>query len=94
MNDSVLAGLLTDRHELTMLAATLREGTAHRRIIFEVFAHRLPEGRRYGVVAGISRLFRSFATVPVRRQRLPVAVLLSRLRHVELSTYTRFSFRR
>ena len=48
--------LLTDKYELTMLAAALRDGTAHRRSTFEVFARRLPDGRRYGVVAGTGRL--------------------------------------
>jgi nicotinate phosphoribosyltransferase len=56
MNDAVLTGLLTDKYELTMLAAALRDGTAHRRTTFELFARRLPEGRRYGVVAGTGRL--------------------------------------
>jgi nicotinate phosphoribosyltransferase len=56
MNDAALAGLLTDRYELTMLAAALRDGTAHRRTTFELFARRLPDGRRYGVVAGTGRL--------------------------------------
>jgi nicotinate phosphoribosyltransferase len=51
----VTAALLTDKYELTMLAAALRDGTAHRRTSFEVFARRLPEGRRYGVVAGTAR---------------------------------------
>ena len=55
MNDSVCAGLLTDRYELTMLAAALRDGTADRRTTFELFARRLPDGRRYGVVAGTGR---------------------------------------
>ncbi|GAB3593111.1 nicotinate phosphoribosyltransferase [Angustibacter peucedani] len=48
--------LLTDHYELTMLQAALRSGTAHRRCVFEVFARRLPDGRRYGVVAGTGRL--------------------------------------
>ena len=48
--------LLTDKYELTMLAAALRDGTAHRHSTFEVFARRLPDGRRYGVVAGTGRL--------------------------------------
>src|ERR1700743_1656207 len=56
MNDPVLAGLLTDRYELTMLAAALRDGAAARPTTFELFARRLPEGRRYGVVAGTGRL--------------------------------------
>ena len=56
MNDPVLAGLLTDKYEMTMLAAALRDGTADRRTTFELFARRLPEGRRYGVVAGTGRL--------------------------------------
>jgi len=47
--------LLTDRYELTMLAAALADGTADRRCTFEVFARRLPDGRRYGVMAGVAR---------------------------------------
>src|SRR3954470_3830723 len=39
-----------------MLEGALRSGTAQRRCVFEVFARRLPEGRRYGVVAGTGRL--------------------------------------
>jgi nicotinate phosphoribosyltransferase len=48
--------LLTDHYELTMLEAALRSTAASRRCVFEVFARRLPEGRRYGVVAGTGRL--------------------------------------
>jgi nicotinate phosphoribosyltransferase len=51
-----LAGLLTDRYELTMLSAALRDGTASRHCVFEVFCRRLPDGRRFGVVAGPGRL--------------------------------------
>jgi nicotinate phosphoribosyltransferase len=56
VNDSAFAGLLTDKYELTMLAAALRDGSAHRQTSWEVFARRLPSGRRYGVVAGTGRL--------------------------------------
>lgn len=49
------AALLTDKYELTMVSAALRDGTAHRRSTFEVFARRLPDGRRYGVLAGTGR---------------------------------------
>lgn len=48
--------LLTDRYELTMLDAALRDGTAQRRCVFELFGRRLPGGRRFGVVAGTGRL--------------------------------------
>ncbi len=47
--------LLTDHYELTMLRAALHSGTAERRSVFELFGRRLPEGRRYGVVAGVGR---------------------------------------
>ncbi len=53
--------LLTDRYELTMLQAALRSGAADRRSVFEVFSRRLPEGRRYGVVAGTGRLLEQLA---------------------------------
>jgi nicotinate phosphoribosyltransferase len=48
--------LMTDQYELTMLSAALKDGTAHRHSVFEVFARRLPPGRRYGVAAGQGRL--------------------------------------
>ncbi|MEU2248868.1 nicotinate phosphoribosyltransferase [Streptomyces sp. NPDC019224] len=48
--------LFTDQYELTMVQAALKGGTAGRRSVFEAFTRRLPEGRRYGVVAGIGRV--------------------------------------
>ncbi|MGH3321547.1 MAG: nicotinate phosphoribosyltransferase [Streptosporangiaceae bacterium] len=51
--------LLTDHYELTMLRGALHSGMAERRAVFEVFARHLPQGRRYGVVAGIGRLLES-----------------------------------
>ncbi|HSV37940.1 MAG TPA: nicotinate phosphoribosyltransferase [Nocardioidaceae bacterium] len=38
-----------------MLQASLASGTAYRPSVFELFPRRLPEGRRYGVVAGVDR---------------------------------------
>jgi nicotinate phosphoribosyltransferase len=61
VNDSGYTGLLTDRYELTMLSAALRAGTAHRRCTFELFARRLPDGRRYGVVAGTGRFLEALS---------------------------------
>jgi nicotinate phosphoribosyltransferase len=51
--------LLTDHYELTMLRAALLAGSATRRCVFELFARRLPQGRRYGVVAGVGRALRA-----------------------------------
>src|SRR6218665_3920316 len=48
--------LLTDRYELTMIDAALRDGTASRTCVFELFGRRLPGARRFGVVAGTGRL--------------------------------------
>ena len=53
--DDDSTALLTDHYELTMLQASLAADTAHRRSVFELFGRRLPEGRRYGVVAGVGR---------------------------------------
>ncbi|ASU85263.1 nicotinate phosphoribosyltransferase [Nocardiopsis gilva YIM 90087] len=55
MTDDWSSALLTDRYELTMLQGALRSGAAHRRTVFEMFARRLPDERRYGVVAGTGR---------------------------------------
>src|SRR6059058_2051505 len=61
MTTSTSTALLTDRYELTMLGSALRDGTAHRQCVFEVFARRLPDGRRYGVVAGTGRVLEAAA---------------------------------
>jgi nicotinate phosphoribosyltransferase len=53
--------LLTDKYELTMLQAALKSGAAERRSVFELFGRRLPDGRRYGVVAGTSRMLDALA---------------------------------
>ncbi|WLP92972.1 MULTISPECIES: nicotinate phosphoribosyltransferase [Gordonia] len=44
-----------------MVAAALRAPIAHRECVFEVFARRLPDGRRYGVVAGTGRVLDELA---------------------------------
>ncbi|HWS36834.1 MAG TPA: nicotinate phosphoribosyltransferase [Actinoplanes sp.] len=54
--DTIAPALMTDQYELTMISAALQDGTADRACVFEVFARRLPTGRRYGVVAGTGRL--------------------------------------
>lgn len=51
--------LLTDRYELTMIDAALRDGTASRPCVFELFGRRLPGARRFGVVAGTGRFLQA-----------------------------------
>jgi nicotinate phosphoribosyltransferase len=62
--------LLTDHYELTMISAALKDGTAGRRCVFEVFARRLPSGRRYGVVAGQGRLIEMIKELRFSEQEL------------------------
>lgn len=62
--------LFTDHYELTMLQAALHSGAAHRRSVFEVFARRLPTGRRYGVVAGTGRLLEGIADFRFEQEQL------------------------
>ena len=62
--------LMTDHYELTMVAAALKDATAQRHCVFEVFARRLPTGRRYGVVAGTERLVEALATLRFDRAEL------------------------
>jgi nicotinate phosphoribosyltransferase len=59
--DVASPALLTDHYELTMVSAALKDGTAERQSVFEVFNRRLPPGRRYGVVAGAARLIDALA---------------------------------
>lgn len=49
------SALLTDHYELTALDAALASGVAGCASTFELFARRLPKGRRFGVVAGTAR---------------------------------------
>src|SRR5437762_8126967 len=49
-----------------MLSAALRDGTAGRHCVFEVFARRLPTGRRYGVVAGTGRIVEQLSDLRCR----------------------------
>ena len=53
---ALTTGLLTDKYELTMLSSFVADGTADHPAVFELFARRLPEGRRFGLVAGLGRL--------------------------------------
>ncbi len=75
----VSTALMTDRYELTMVAAALADGSAPRRCVFELFARRLPDGRRYGVVAGTARLLESIERFRFGEQELaPLADFLDR----------------
>jgi nicotinate phosphoribosyltransferase len=85
--------LLTDHYELTMLEAALASGAAQRRSVFEVFARRLPDGRRYGVVAGTGRLveaIRDFRFGEAELERLRVADVVNQQTLDYLADY-RFS---
>ncbi|MPZ65824.1 MAG: nicotinate phosphoribosyltransferase [Pseudonocardiaceae bacterium] len=62
--------LLTDQYELTMLAGALADGSAQRRCSFEVFARRLPDGRRYGVMAGTARVIEAIEDFRFGEQEL------------------------
>lgn len=64
------SALLTDKYELTMLQASLADGTAHRQCSFEVFGRRLPNERRYGVVAGTARVLRAVQDFVFTEQQL------------------------
>lgn len=50
---------MTDKYEITMLQAALQSGKAHDKATFDLFARRLPQGRRYGVVGGINRAIKA-----------------------------------
>lgn len=74
---------LTDRYELTMVDAALREGTADRECLFEAFARRLPGARKYGVLVGTGRLLEE---IPRFRFHEPELEYLAREDIVSTST--------
>jgi nicotinate phosphoribosyltransferase len=61
--DSAMFSLYTDRYQLSMLGAYLREGIAGRRAVFELSMRKLPRARRFLVVAGIDRALRFLENV-------------------------------
>lgn len=52
---NISTAFMTDKYELTQLQAMIQAGKASQKATFELFARSLPEGRRYGVVGGVSR---------------------------------------
>ncbi|WP_442873752.1 nicotinate phosphoribosyltransferase [Corynebacterium sp. SCR221107] len=64
-------------YELTMLESALKDGTAFRQCSFEVFARRLQNERRYGVVAGIPRVLEAVSKFVFTEQQLASLDFLS-----------------
>ncbi|MBP2194495.1 nicotinate phosphoribosyltransferase [Nocardia goodfellowii] len=83
--------LLTDQYELTMLAAALADGSAERQCTFEVFARRLPNGRRYGVVAGTGRVLEALERFRFGPEELAVVSRFLDTRTVEWLRDYRFT---
>ncbi|AWB84583.1 nicotinate phosphoribosyltransferase [Corynebacterium liangguodongii] len=81
---------LTDMYELTMLDAAFKDGTAERRCTFEVFARRLADGRRYGVLAGTQRVLDAICHFRFTEEQLDSADFLSERAKDYLRNY-RFS---
>ena len=55
------SALFTDRYELSMLCSVLDARMADTPAVFEVFARRLPPGRRFGLLAGVERVLDAVA---------------------------------
>ncbi|MGY1899284.1 nicotinate phosphoribosyltransferase [Nocardia gipuzkoensis] len=83
--------LLTDQYELTMLAAALADGSAHRQCTFEVFARHLPNGRRYGVVGGTGRMLDALRQFRFEEAELSVAASFSDRRTLDWLRDYRFT---
>ncbi|WBT08286.1 nicotinate phosphoribosyltransferase [Corynebacterium sp. SCR221107] len=77
MTANTSTALLTDMYELTMLESALKDGTAFRQCSFEVFARRLQNERRYGVVAGIPRVLEAVSKFVFTEQQLASLDFLS-----------------
>ncbi|MDY3127334.1 MAG: nicotinate phosphoribosyltransferase [Corynebacterium sp.] len=82
--------LLTDMYELTMLQAALADATADRPVTCEVFARRLPNERRYGVVAGTPRVIDAVRNFRFTEEQLSTLTFLDQRTLDYLRSY-RFS---
>lgn len=74
---------MTDMYEVTMLQSALQDGLAHKKATFELFARKLPSGRRYGVVAGVERAIQAVQDFRFTKQQL---AFLSSLPVIEQET--------
>ncbi|UGT71952.1 nicotinate phosphoribosyltransferase [Nocardia gipuzkoensis] len=74
-----------------MLAAALADGSAHRQCTFEVFARRLPNGRRYGVVGGTGRMLDTLRQFRFDEAELSVAASFSDRRTLDWLRDYRFT---
>lgn len=63
---------LTDKYEITMLQAALESGDAFKKTTFDLFARKLPNGRRYGVVGGVNRALDSIKNFSFTENQLEV----------------------
>ncbi|NJC22795.1 nicotinate phosphoribosyltransferase [Arthrobacter pigmenti] len=86
------SALYTDHYELTMLQAALHSGAAHRTSVFEVFTRRLPEGRRYGVVAGTGRLLEGLQHFRFETSQLDALAAAEVVDDATLDWLSRFRF--
>lgn len=84
--------LLTDHYELTMVSSALADGSADRDCVFEVFARRLPDGRRYGVVAGTGRVLESMASFRFTDTELSQLAATSVVDEATLNWLTDYTF--
>lgn len=62
--------LLTDRYELSMLSSVVNSGMADRPAVFEMFARRLPAGRRFGLLVGTGRFLQALRDFRFDRETL------------------------
>lgn len=62
--------LKTDKYELTMLEAFIENGMHNNKAVFELFGRKLPEGRRYGVVAGTARAIEAILNFTFQKEDL------------------------
>lgn len=60
----------TDKYELTMLEAAIKSGKALNKGTFDLFARKLPDGRRYGVVGGIGRAIEAVKNFQFNEEQL------------------------
>src|SRR5690625_7412124 len=63
-------------YELTMLQAALADGSADRPVVCEVFARRLSNERRYGVVAGVPRVLEAVKNFRFTEEQLETLTFL------------------
>lgn len=93
MTNNTSTAFKVDFYEFTMIDAAIQSGQADKHSVFELFARKLPSGRRYGVVAGVGRAIQAVKDFRFTREQIQFLENDGRLSAQTISFLKDYKFR-